>query len=281
MIGANTMPTSLFHESDTAWIIEQIVPVLTALIAVLMAYWGFQKSYRNIEKDHKHEFQIRTYEKILEAISLVTNQSSSYIAFLSSFSSQLTINFSSQEIGLLPTDLGSRPKDYIHRHHQYSQSITNLMMNLETIQIIEPKLKIFCTALSSINWEVGNYRDQITDDTFSYVFNEFINRDGKEIKANPALITASDMKRIQDTINNMCNSAIDGMCYIEDLKVELQNLLLGEVYSNRKLALRTPLVAGKKVISIERYDELKKYFREQHPMGIEQDRLEKEIRGNL
>lgn len=272
---------TLFHQTDAAWVVEQIIPLLTALIAVGVAYMGFKHALKRQAKDYQHQFQIRTYEQILDPINEALDESGTYMALLNGFSSQISLNHTAQQKDYSPTDLKRRPEDYIQKHHEYLKSLGLLMKSLESILIIEPKLKIFITALSSIHWDISECRTQISQATYSYLTKDLITIDGTEIKVPPEPITLEEKDSIQKIIGDMNEIMIDGTCYIMDLKIELQNILLGEVYHGKKLPHREPVDPKKIVISIENYDALKRNFKENHAIGQEQERLERTIKEQI
>ncbi len=272
----------LLNLIDALWVIEKVMlPLLTAFIAVWVAYLGFKHALKRQAKDYQHQFQIRTYEEILKPINEALDQSSTYMALLNGFASQVSLNYMAQQEGYSPTDLKRRPEDYIHKHHEYLKSLVRLMKSLESILIIDPKLKIFITAISSVHWDISECRDQISQDTYSYLVKDLVGKNGENIQVPPESVTLEEKERIAKVVTDMNEIMIDGTCYIMDLQIELQNLLLGEVYGGKKLKHREPVDPKKIAISLENYDALKRHFKENHPLGQEQDRLVATIKEHL
>lgn len=271
----------LFHQTDIAWAIEQAIPIVTALIAVLVAYLGFRHALKTQAKDYQHQFQIRTYEAIIEPLNKALNQSGSYMALLNGFLSQVSLNYNAQHNNYFATDLKQRPREYIEAQHEYLKALGSLMGVLENILIIEPKLDIFVTALSSTHWDISKCREKISQSTYDYLTKELLEKNGEEVIIPPKAITLEEKERIEKIVSEMNETIIDGTCYIIDLKIALQNLLLGEVYNRRKLSYREPIDPSKKVICIENYDALKKYFKENHPMGQEQEKIINDLKQEI
>lgn len=262
-------------ELDWVWLTEKIfIPILVALLAVRAAL-------KRQAKNHQHQFQFKTYEEILKPIYEAQDKSGTYMAILNGFASQVSLNYTAQQEGYPPTDLKRRPEDYIQKHHEYLKSIGRLMKSLESILIIDPKLKIFITALSSVHWDISQCWDQISQATYSYLVKDLVGKNGENIQILPEPVTLEEKERIEKIVADMNEIMIDGTCYIMDLQIELQNLLLGEVYGGKKLKHRVPVAPKKRAISLENYEELKKHFKENHPLGQKQDRLIATIKEQL
>jgi hypothetical protein len=66
-------------------------------------------------------------------------------------------------------------------------------------------------------------------------------------------------------------------CYIHDFRVEMQNLLLGELFE-QKLPPRQPVDPKMVVIEFERHKELARYFETETAWGREKSRAEADVR---
>ncbi len=262
-------------ELNWGWLAE------TILIPIIIAFVAIQAALKRQAKNHQHQFQFKTYEEILKPIHKAQEESGTYMALLNGFASQVSLNHTARQGGHQPTDLKRRPEDYIEKHSEYLKSLGQLMKSLEGILIIEPKLKIFITALSSVHWDVSECRDQISQATYSYLFKELLDENGESIKIAPEEATTEEKERIEKVVADMNEIMIDGTCYIMDLQIELQNILLGEVYGGKKLKHREPIDPKKMAISIENFDVLKKHFKGNHPLGQEQDRIIATIKKQL
>ncbi len=69
-------------------------------------------------------------------------------------------------------------------------------------------------------------------------------------------------------------------CYIHDFQVEMQNLLLGELFK-QKLPPREPIDPNLVVVQFERYKELAEYFERETAWGRGKARIEGEVRGEV
>ena len=80
-------------------------------------------------------------------------------------------------------------------------------------------------------------------------------------------------------IKNLCESFIaaldSAVMYTEDFLVELQNLLLGDLFG-KKVAHRKPLDPAKKVITFQQADELERWFAASTDWGRKMARIEAE-----
>jgi hypothetical protein len=159
------------------------------------------------------------------------------------------------------------------------EAVVNLFKTLESYDIITPNLGIFRIALSSASHDLNN--------AFTLLFSEllrFLPVDVPEDRVKelgiiePPMPTQDQLETIEHLADQYYKATVDVGCYLYDLSVEAQNILLGKLFGHR-LSPRQPSDPKIKVISTDadRVKELKKYFQEETEWG----RKESEIRQRL
>lgn len=280
----------MFHHTLDAWLIEQGIgvaapflaagvaaPFLSAGVAIFVAFKGYKNALKQQALDYQHQFQIRTYEKILGPIEDQTQKASLYMVALESFSSDVMLRYNAQQRGqpLPPAFDKYGSEHYFHMYLKYLDSITAVMKSLESIYIIEPKLKIFVTALSSVHWDAQLLFREVEASVFKFSSKTVIGSNQQEVRISPDVASKAEAESLARAIRKISDQVQEGLSYLDDLKIELQNLLLGKIYGANKLEHRQPLDPNKIVIKTQNYEDLAKHFKENTAAGKEQTKHEK------
>ena len=167
----------MFRETDIAWIVEQsinfLAPVLTVAVAFLIATRSYKDGLKQQAKDHQQEFQIRLYEKLTAASRDASSALSTYNSMLQIFSINVKMDYEAQQTGRACTDWKRRPEMYMDAHFSFTKAITRLVIEIETIEIVEPRLRIFRIALSCFIRDLGKLYSQNSNYFFQYSTKDF------------------------------------------------------------------------------------------------------------
>jgi hypothetical protein len=156
-----------------------------------------------------------------------------------------------------PFDLPSvRYPALLEHYAQASDAILKFISLVEDRRIVDPRILIFRTAMSVV-----------LHDTSKLMHSEFTanvmasfpaqSPDGSIFPYTPPSVQqAAVVKQISE---RFIAALDDAVMYTEDFLVELQNLLLGDLFG-KEVAHRKPLDPAKKVITLEQADELEKWF---------------------
>lgn len=276
------MAGELFRATDAAWEIEQyinlFVPIITAIIAVAVALCGYKHGLKQQAKDHQHQFQIRLYEKLTATADNLSSAISSYNALLLSFGINVSMDYEARKDGHNLIDWKRRPEDYTNAHFGFTKSVVRLIQEIESVDIIEPKLKIFRIALSSVVHDVTELYNKNSPRFFNFSSKDLIQPDGNKVTVSPNAIDEKTRDTIKSEMAEMSDKLLDGSAYLTDLSVDLQNLLLGEIFVSNKVKHREPIDPNKVVICTARYEELEKHFRENTNLGKQNEKIISEVK---
>src|SRR6516165_1294311 len=161
------------------------------------------------------------------------------------------------------------------KYEQFTDATIKVIFLIENRRIIDPRLLIFRTALSTV---LHDTRGLMYSDLFSHLLRA-LPVDGPGGCILPyAPPTLTEINTIKNLSEKLLDSLGDATAYSEDLTVELQNLLLGDLFG-RRLLPRSPLDPTKKVVTLEKEAELEKWFVSSTPWGKMKTETEKEVKG--
>ncbi len=266
------------------WIIEQVIelfsPALAAGVAIWVAYKGYKHGLLQLAENHKQDFKIKMFETLVNEIDKATTITSKYNATLGSLLSNIEMDFFAQLKGENKIAWKLRVDKINKDHFDSLKAITKLTTILESNIIIEPKILIFQKAFGSVHYDLMDFYSKNSQNFYDYT-NKDIVLSGNEVQTiPPSFIDEKEFSKLKLNIKNATEILMDFMCYMIDLRIEAQHLLLGDIFSNR-ITHRKPLDPSKKVISIENYDELFMYFENETASGKNQRIIEKEVLENL
>lgn len=158
-------------------------------------------------------------------------------------------------------------------YSKFSDACIKIVTLIENRRIIDPRLIVFRTALSSV---LHDTRDLMFVRMVSDVMTALPvdNPFGGIFPYSPP--TRPRAKVIGDLVEIFADALSDAIAYSDDLLVALQNLLLGDLFK-KKVSPRRPIDPSKKVITLERAKELEHWFRTSTPWGKQNNQVEAEV----
>lgn len=159
-------------------------------------------------------------------------------------------------------------------HHS---SLIRLMGLIEERQIIDPRIIIFRDVLSS----AGHLSRKLFYEHFTAAVMQLIPINNP---ANDGILpyrtpTSGDSAAASHVISQMLEVLSDIGCVSDDLIVDLQNVLLGDLFQT-KVHHRQPLDPSHQVITLDRHEELQAFL-ESTDWGTKRRQLEDEVRASL
>jgi hypothetical protein len=158
-------------------------------------------------------------------------------------------------------------------YSRFSDASIKIVSLIENRRIIDPRLIIFRTALSSV---LHDTRDLMFVKMVSDVMTALPvdNPAGGIFPYSPPIRARA--KAISDLAEIFADTLGDAVAYSDDLLVALQNLLLGDLFK-KKVSPRRPIAPSKRVITLERAKELEHWFRTSTPWGKQTNQVEAEV----
>ncbi|HEY1605142.1 MAG TPA: hypothetical protein VGF77_06050 [Allosphingosinicella sp.] len=162
-------------------------------------------------------------------------------------------------------------------YNKFSDAAIKVIFLVENWRIIEPRLLVFRTALNSV-----------LHDTREIMFSEFVINlmhalpvDNPQGGIFPYAPPEPAQYQVIHTLTARFMDALgDATAYADDLLVELQKLLLGDLFKHR-LEARKPADPSKKAIVLDQADELEQWFRTSTAWGAKMAAVEAETRARF
>ena len=151
--------------------------------------------------------------------------------------------------GFTPAPIADRALKLLELNSGAANEIVETVFLLEKYFIIHPDLDIFRLALSSASHEVN----QSFDPLFQFMLTNFpmdVQTEHGPKTDNVLLLSAEQRANLKLMTDRYHESAMDLGSYLDDLRTELQTLLLSHLFPHI-MARRRPADPSKKVLSLE------------------------------
>ena len=160
----------------------------------------------------------------------------------------------------------------LEKYNRFSDAVLKFIFLIENRRIIDPQIVIFRTAMTVVLHDTGKlmYSEFVTNVMTSIPMQV---SDGSIFPYNPPSIQhAAAIKRL---CVSFIESLDDAVMYTDDFLVELQNLLLGDLFG-KIVTHRKPLDPAKKVVTLQQSKELEHWFANSTDWGRNSSRTEAE-----
>jgi hypothetical protein len=159
----------------------------------------------------------------------------------------------------------------------FSDAVLRFVFLIENRRFIDERIVVFRTALFTV-----------LHDTSDLIFSQFMAHvlpalpveapDGSLFPYNaPSIEGALTVRSLSE---RFIDALQDSIAYTEDFLVEMQNLLLGDLFG-MQLGQRQPLDPDIKVVCLDHAEELEAWFRKETPWGQNIERVETETRARF
>ncbi|TCM21460.1 hypothetical protein EDF56_101124 [Novosphingobium sp. PhB165] len=161
----------------------------------------------------------------------------------------------------------------IDAHSALSDATCNFIFMIERNQVVDPRLLIFRTAMNASLFVVNEaYNRRFVPNSITLLPVDLEN--GQVVYESPDVRVAEAYRNMTLEIFNSCSAITT--C-IEDFIIEMQNLLLGDLFEN-KAQHRVPIDPHAHVVTLDHASVLETYYMTQTPWGQNVARLEENAR---
>lgn len=217
------------------------------------------------------KFKAGLYSDGVRAARKLSNSTSEFNGYLLAAQVQVEMAHLCFKEGLphqLPTN---RFPDVMRFQQECSENLLQLIFLIEERRILDPRIVIFRDALHVASYDLQLAFDREAQLSLMKAFP--IERSNGQIDPYTPP-TAAEILSFRQAIDLMTDALADLSSYAEDFIVELQNLLLGDVFGH-VVEHRKPLDPSRRVIRLTDYDALSQWIATT-PWGIECTRVERE-----
>lgn len=260
-------------------VVTAIVTVFTATVGALFVVCQIGKQARQAIEANRHNERLKLKLQIYKEFVPVSRDAESATQDLSSFirvfASALALISTFREYGQPWRVPEARSANFLDYQNEMNRRILELLMLTERWQIIDHRTEIFRKAIAVARYNI--------DAPLQEYFNTAVRLMPHEVAEHPQQGTLlpwqppDEEKRqeLEQLGENLQSALLDLSCYIYDMQIEMQNLLLGELFEQR-VSPRKPDDPDIIVIRLDKHKELNSYFENETPWGREKNRTEAE-----
>ena len=280
-IAVNAFWEGLTPEIQAA-VIGVVAAVGTGTVGALLVVWQIGRQARHAIQQNRHnealKLKLQVYEEIVPICRDASHAEINLSSYVRQFQTDVALFRQMTQSGLPWQIPKARIAVLIEKNYAYSRKSVEIIGFTERWQIIDPRIEIVRTATNVAMHDI--------DTAYQAYFNFAVRIMPQEIPGHaqqgtlfpwrqPDEQTAQEFERLGQTL---LDALMTLGCYIYDFQVEMQNLLLSELFE-RKLPPRKPIDPNMIVVEFERHKELAEYFDRETAWGREKARIEAEVRG--
>lgn len=260
-------------------IIGAVATVLVGTLGALVVVWQIGQQARSaIDQNRLNEAQklkLRVYEDVVRVCSDAATATGRLSTFIQSFQTMVGVWHDARAKGISLSPPKARVPELLKLNSKFSEANIELMLLTERWQVVDPRIDLFRHA---INAALHDYREA------QHPYLQFASRampmdhpnDPTKLlpwTAPDPIVTDQMSVRLLEALQT-CGS------YLADIQVEMQNLLVGDLFGHR-IAPRAPLDQKFVVVRLDAYDRLKNYFETESNWGQHSQRIFAEVRDRL
>ena len=245
-----------------AALIGAVATVVIATLGVLVVVWQIGKQARLTIKATQHtealKLKLKVYEAINDACRDASSAASEEFSYIQSFQMDVRLH---RTVTPWPVPEARTPI-LLEKPKVLSKNAIELIRLVETWETIDLRIQVFkmafSSALQTINAAFSSYFE-----TASRVIPQEIPGHEQQGTLYPWLPPDDQtFERLETRWNSLSDALMDFQSYILDFRVEMQNLLLGELFDH-KIQPRQPGDPDVIVVRLDRYQELTTHFEQE------------------
>ncbi len=239
---------------------------LGALAIVLQIRRQGRLNRESIEENERRRLKSEMYEEVVDVCSAFSEVQGTFTGALMLVSQELNLAAMMHDDGR-PSPLPRTRIMALNEHcSAYQTAIIRMLALIGQRKFVDPRLDIFATAFSC---ESEAVRDVFTRELFPFATRLLpVDRpDGAGIfpYQPPTMFQAQQVQALVERVRDHLHNSVG---YALDFSVEMQNLLVGDLFDHA-VPRREPIDPAIKVIRLDQADELDRYFREDTGWGKE------------
>jgi hypothetical protein len=235
------------------WWLGPLVTVLAAVIGASAIVWQLGRQHRNESlrqtENFKSQLKLQVYQEFASRLSLASDAIQSTAMYAFTAPTHVEIFTSQSANGLTPVAIADRALKLLELNSTAANEVVEAIFLLEKYFIIHPDLEIFRLALSSAAHEVSESFHPLFQFMLSHFPMDVLTEGGSQVE-NVTLLSPDQRANLKSLSDRYYDAAMDVACYLDDMRTELQMLLLSNLFPN-VIARRRPADPSKKVLSLE------------------------------
>lgn len=248
----------------------QMVTIIVGVIVVLLqVYLQHRSELRLQQENYRERLRLQVYREISAAVTDASARVRD--AHLYAFTLPASLEMFHDALargGLAPSPVKQRAEDFAAKHGDAERSLHGLVNLLGTYEVTVPRLDIFSIALEATAHDLREEFQRLHRHLLDVLPIEIRIKDGSNQTVNVKDLSREQLRELNGLTSSYSSAGLTLISYLLDLKVELQNRLVGPLFGV-SVARRCPIDPEVKVITTdaEDYAPLRRYFLEDTEWG--------------
>ncbi len=247
----------------------------TTLFAALL---GFSVVARQIKHEARLAMNQRAYEQLVDACGPATDATITFSGFIRQVQRELEAFAALDENQADHRLMQSRIPDLLQRQSHMADAQIAVGSMIERWLIVDPRIELFKFAFNARMHDTFNdlfprYFDLVMDKLPADLHREGSNT----VVFPPKQCTPEDLQEIRSLGEKMIADSTGFIGYIHDFQIEMQRLLLGELFKHN-VPSREPIDPSVVVLTLRNHKALTKHFKEETAWGRYMMAVEEESR---
>lgn len=241
--------------------------VLTTIIALFGIAWQLsaqrKQSNQAIAENERRKLKAAMYE---DAVKVARELVESTVAlstqiWITALQVRTVAAAAAEDRQFMPPQ--TNVPEVLQKWRAAQEAVVRFIFLVEERRFIDPRLLIFRSAMNSVAHDAREAMDGNLFVRMVDVVQHRLPNGGLSQYAPPSIETA---EQFNDASERLLSALQDMQCYAEDFLVELQNILLGDLFGNT-VSHRAPIDPNSKVVSLANFNELDHWFNNSTPWG--------------
>jgi hypothetical protein len=266
---------------DQAAVIGAIATIAVGFLGAIGLIWQIGRQARSAIEQNKNNESLKLKLKIYEEIIVTCRDASNAVVSMSSyvrlFHTNVILFQQIAQQGLQAVIPDARVPRLIEKKTAVDTAVIEIISLTERWQIIDPRIQIFRVATGAAKYDI--------DAAWQPYFNVALARMPHEIPGHAQQGTLfpwqppseQDSQQLEKIGSDLIDALMILQGYIYDLQIEMQNLLLGELF-DRRLPPREPVDPRIAIIRLDQHKKLDEYFNRDTAWGRENARIQAGVR---
>lgn len=244
---ANEGPWWLGH------VVTIIAAAIAASIAAAMIVWQLGRQHKNAMALQSENFKSELKLKVYQELSAALASAADHIGRAATYGATAVVHsrIYGQQLaqGMQPSPVSDRALELMDRHGKVTNAAIAVVYVIEKYIIIHPDIDIFKMAIASAVHDATKTFQALFEFMLIYLPAEDAAAQDMQ-PSNGRALSADELEKFDTLAQAYFNALIVLDCYLSDMRIELQMLLLGGLFANR-LERRQPPDPQVKVISLD------------------------------
>ncbi|MEK7265022.1 MAG: hypothetical protein AAB227_02885 [Pseudomonadota bacterium] len=241
-----------------------ITQFVTIVLAVTGGFWILWR----IRKDAEHartmsretealKLKLRVYEDIASRCEAALHMHIEFAGYIQGIITQLSAYCSSDKKYEDFSRVTSRTQQLIDLRRKQGEAVSSLFGTIERWQIIDPRLDLFIMAFTASGEEIGAAFETFFFATYDKMPTETSIGGAGNLLLPSVPISIEGLEKIAAEAKRLDEKLTVQLGYITDLQIEMQNKLLGELFSGNSIPARSPTDKNVIVLTLDHHNRIK------------------------